>query len=59
MNKKTERAKRAIAQNLHSFVITPAVARFAGFFFGLSGSLGFRSAPPQGGVPGRASRLGC
>jgi hypothetical protein len=56
MNKKTERAKRAIAQTCTSRLITPAVARFAGSFFELSASLGFRSAPPQALCFRRASR---
>jgi hypothetical protein len=47
MNKNSERAKRAIAQNLHFTSAPPAVARFAGSLFELSGSLGFRYAPPQ------------
>jgi|SRR5205809_6290187 len=37
-----------------------AVARCSGLIILFADSnLGFRSAPPQGGVPGRASRLGC
>jgi hypothetical protein len=36
-----------------------AIARFARSVFILVIDLGFRFAPPQGGVPSRAARLGC
>ncbi len=48
-----EPAKRAIE------VATTATARSAGFDNFSTAFLGFRCASPQGGVPRRASRLGC
>src|SRR5437667_1912500 len=36
-----------------------AIARFARSVSFRSVNLGFRCAPPQGGVPSRAARLGC
>src|SRR6267143_6659519 len=54
---KTERAKRAAAATL--FVVS-AVATLRGLMLiDYNESWGFAALHPRGGVPGRASRLGC
>lgn len=54
-----ESAKRATAVTTNVNRNEPAVTGYAGLNAFNDTFLGFRFAPPQGGVPSRASRLGC